>query len=327
MNQIKKITFIPLAAILWIGILFSYQSILNQYLDVFFRPYGGLVEFTILAAFILGFSISYSLFVTFTQSLKYTLPFIFLISLTPFIFFNSNLSLVLMIGFLIISTLAFFNFQTNLKTYINFKPNEILNTPIRILNTLTVFSLSFGFYFHTNTIIQTQGFKLPEPLIDWAIDISLKQNNPTVLGEKYLAQIPMLTPEQLQLLKRNPQILESYGLSPDDLDQYIQGSPSDEPVSSNQKAVTLNPGSLIPQANLRDIIKAQISDSLESIIKPYLFAIPMVLAFMFYSLTSLILWLLSFFIAPLLTSIFYLLEKSGFIKFVTEMREVKKIVI
>ena len=326
MNQMKKIAFTPLAVILWIGILFSYQSILNQYLDVFFRPYGGLVEFATLAAFILGFSISYSLFVTLSQSLKYTLPFIFLISLTPFIFLSSDLSLVLMIGFLIILTLAFFNFQTNLKTYINFKPTEILNSPIRILNTLTVFSLSFGFYFHTNTIIQTQGFKLPEPLIDWAIDLSLKQNNPAVLGEKYLAQIPMLTSEQLQLLKQNPQILESYGLNSDDLDQYIQDSLSDEPVSPNQKAVTLNPGSLIPQANLRDIIKAQISDSLDAIIQPYLFAIPVILAFMFYSLTSLTLWLLSFFIAPLLILIFYLLEKSGFIKFVTEMREVKKII-
>lgn len=309
------------------GILFSYQQILGQYLDVFFKPYGGIIEFTSLAIFILGFSLSYSLFVTFTQSFKYILPFSLLISPAPFLFFSLNISLILMIGFLIISILAFLNFQTNLKTYINFKPVEILNSPIRILNTLIVLLLSFAFYFHTNYIIQTEGFKLPEPLIDWAIDLSLKQNNPPVLGERYLAQIPSLTPEQLEVLKQNPQILESYGLNPDDLDQYVKNMPSNQQASPNQNAVTLNPSSIMPQANLKDVIKAQISNSLDAAIKPYLFAIPIILAFMLYSFTSLILWLLSFLISPILILIFYILEKSDFIKFETEMREVKKIVI
>lgn len=325
MNEIKKFTFVPLIAVLWIGLIFSYNKILLQYLEVFFKPYGGIIEFSLLAVFILFISLFYALFITFTQSFKYVLPLNIFLSLVPFLFLSSNLSLVLMIGFLVVLTLAFFNFQTNLKTYINFKPTDILITPIKMLNTFIILILSVGFYFHSNTIIQTQGFKLPEPLIDWAIDLSLKQNSSPVLGEKYLAQIPTLTPEQLELLKQNPQILESYGLDANDLDQFVPGTQSNIPVSPNQNAISINPS--LPTANLKDIIKAQISDSLDAILKPYLFAIPIILAFMFYSLTSLVLWILSFFISPILLLIFSILEKSGFITFEKEMREVKKIII
>lgn len=325
MNEIKKFAFVPLIAVLWIGLIFSYNRILLQYLEVFFKAYGGIIEFSLLAFFIFFTTLFYALFITFSQSFKYALPLNIFLALIPFLFLSSSLSLVLMIGFLVVLTLAFFNFQTNLKTYINFKPTDILITPIKMLNTFIILILSIGFYFHTNTLIQTQGFKLPESLIDWAIDLSLKQNNPSVLGEKYLAQIPTLTPEQLELLKQNPQILESYGLNPNNLDQYVQDASPNKPVSPNQNAVSINPS--LPTANIKDILKAQISNSLDSIIKPYLFAIPIILAFLFYSLISLVLWLISFFVGPLLMLIFLILEKSGFIIYEKEMREVKKIII
>lgn len=76
-----------------------------------------------------------------------------------------------------------------------------------------------------------------------------------------------------------------------------------------------------------DLIKQTVKDQLNNIIKPYLGAVPAVLAVILFltlqSLTS----LLGLLIYPLLWIIFYILEKSGYIKFTVEQRPVKKMVV
>lgn len=329
MPVLKKIVFIPLALVLFTTSIFYYQQILKQFLDVFFKPYGGIIEFGILAAIILFTSLSWIIFMCFSQSFKYLIIPLLISVAIPFLLFQSNVGLVIGIIYALGLLTTFFNLQTNLKTYINFKPSELLIPAIKLLNTFTLISFSIGYYFFVNTIIQTQGFKLPETLIDWAIDLSLQSQqtqNPQVLGKKYLAQIPTLTQEQIDLLKQNPQILQQYGLDPNDLDEFVPGTnTANEPISPNQNAVSITP--TLPGANLKDILKAQISNSLEAMLKPYHYAIPVVLAFMFYSLSSLILWLLSFFLAPIISLIFLIFDKSGFVTYQKEMREVKKMII
>lgn len=329
MPLLKKLVFIPLALVLFATSIFYYQQILMQYLDVFFKPYGGIIEFGILAGIILLTSLSWIIFMCFSQSFKFLIIPLLISAAIPFLLFQSNVGLIIGIVFALGLLTTFFNLQTNLKTYINFKPSELLIPAIKLLNTFTLISFSLGYYFYVNTIIQTQGFKLPETLIDWAIDLSLQSQmqgqNPPVLGKKYLAQIPTLTQEQINLLKQNPQILQQYGLDPNDLDEFVPGTPSNEPISPNQNAVSITPS--LPGANLKDILKAQISDSIESMLKPYHYVIPVVLAFMFYSLSSLILWLLSFFLTPIISLIFLIFDKSGFVTYQKEMREVKKMII
>ena len=83
----------------------------------------------------------------------------------------------------------------------------------------------------------------------------------------------------------------------------------------------------IPQDLSNDLIKSTVNDQIQNLIKPYLNFIPAILALLlFFTLQSLN-SLINLFIAPLIWLIFLVLEKSGFIKFTTEMRPVKKMVL
>jgi hypothetical protein len=323
--QIKKLVFAPLLILFLVATIYFYKIILDKYLDIFFGSYGGLYEFALLSLPLVLVSLTYCLFVTFTQDFKYALGVGIIAALTPFIFLSTNLSIVISVGLLISFILAFFNLQSELKSYVNFQPAKLFKSPIKFLKTFILLALTFGYFLNANSIIQTQGFKIPDSVMDWAIDLSLKGQGVPVKGVKYLAQIPTLTPEQLELLKQNPEVLKQFGLDPKDLDEFAPTQNSPTAKSPNKTSVQVIPS--LPGANLKDIIKAQMTTAFDAMIQPYLFAIPFLLAIMFYSLASFTLWLLSLFLSPLLMFTFYILEKTGFIKFEKEMREVKKIVV
>ncbi len=85
-------------------------------------------------------------------------------------------------------------------------------------------------------------------------------------------------------------------------------------------------GNIIPQIS-NDLIKQTVKDQIQNLIKPYLNFIPAILALLlFISLQSLI-SIINLLIHPLLWIIFYILEKTGFIKFVVEQRPVRKMII
>lgn len=323
MPYFKKIFFALVFLILIIALIYSYKPVLDSYLDIFFSIYGGLYEFGILAIILTLASLSYCLYITFTQDIKFAAPVALTSLIIPFIFLKPQLAFVIGIGIFSSLAVVYFTLLASLKNYVNFQGANLLAGPIRTLNTLVLLTLTFGFFLHTNSIIAAQGFKIPNALIDWAVNLSLSQAGIPVKGEQYLAQAPTLTQEQINLLKQNPQVLEQYGISRKDLDALAPQQSSQK--SLNQNKVNIVPA--IPGANIKDIIKAQISNSLDQIIKPYLFAVPAILAFLFYSLVGFCLWLLSIFLNPLIMLIFYILEKTGFIKFDKEMREVKKIVV
>lgn len=325
MSFVKKITFAPLFILLIAVTFYFYKIILDRYLDIYFGSYGGLYEFGLLSIPLLLTGLTYCLFVTFTQDFKYAFGIAVIAVLTLFIFLPANLSLVIACGILISLIVGYFNLQTELKSYVNFLPAKILKNPIKLINTFLLLSLTFGYFLHANSIIQSKGFKIPDSIIDWAIDLSLQGQNIPVKGVKYLAQLPTLTQDQINLLKQNPEVLKQYGLNPADLDQLVPEANSKSMKTPNQNAVQVIPS--ISGMNLKDIIKAQIADSLDQMIKPYLFAIPFVLAFLFYSLASFCLWIASMFINPIIFLLFYIFEKTGFLKYETEMREVKKIIV
>lgn len=320
MQNLKKFLFIP-PFLISIAILFyDYKLILDKYLGVFFGDWGGLYDMGILAIILTLTSFFYCIYITFTQDIKYAFLAMLAAALIPFIYLDSALAIVLTIGFSLSLILTYFNLMTNLKSYVTFLPVNLLAGPIKTLTFVFSLCLSIGFYFYSNTIIQTQGFKIPDPIVDWAIDLSLNQSNITVKGAKYLAQAP--TQEQIEMLKQNPELLEQFGLNPDNLDEFL----IDESIQTpNQNAVNIIPS--LPTANLKDLVKAQVSNSLDQILKPYLFAIPMILAFLFFSLASFALWLVSLLLNPLIFLVFYILEKTGFVKYEKEMREVKKLVV
>jgi len=73
--------------------------------------------------------------------------------------------------------------------------------------------------------------------------------------------------------------------------------------------------------------KQIVKDQVQSFIKPYLNFIPPALALLLFLTLQSITSLVNLLIYPLLWITFYVLEKTGFVKFVTETREVKKMVI
>lgn len=324
MPYIKKLVFAPLFLSLVLILIYLFKLVLGKYIEVFLGTWGGLYELGLISLIIILASLSYCLYITFTQDVKYYLGLAIIGSLIPFIFLSPPLALVTAIGFFISLSVTYFNLMSGLKTYVNFQPAAILSFPVKTLNTFLVLSLSLVFYFHSNSIIATQGFKIPDPVLDWAIDLSLQGNVP-VRGEVYLAQAATLSPEQLNLLKQNPQLLEQFGLSQNDVDNFLQNTAPQSIQSINQNAGRTV--SSLPGMNLKDTVKTQITNSLDQLIKPYLFAIPILLAFLFYSICSFALWIFSVFLSPAILLVFYVLEKTDFIKFANETRIVKKIII
>jgi len=321
MSPVKKLIFAPIFLVLITSSIYFYKLILDAYLNAFFGTYGGLYEFALLGLPLVFASLTYCLFVTFTQDVKYAITISLIAALTPFAFLSLNLSIVIAIGMFTSLTIIYFNLQTILRSYTDFQPTALLKGPIKLLNVFLLLTLTFGYFLNANARIQTEGFKIPDSLIDWAVDLSLSSQSMNFKGEKYqLAQA--LTAEQIELLKQNPTVLQQYGLNPEDLDALIPSN--SKTTTPNQPIITQTP---LPSGNLKNVLKTQINSMIDQTLKPYLFAIPFLLAFMFYSLSSLIIWILTLFLSPILQLTFYLFEKTGFVKFEKEMREVKKIVI
>ncbi len=315
MVYFKKLIFAPVFLALITAGLYFYKLILDKHTQVFFENYGGLIDFGIFALILLLASLTYCLFITFTQSIKYTLPLALLSFPSSFIFLDTRLAIVTGIGIFLSLLAGYFTLKSNLSTYINFKASSIFSGPIKSLNLLILLTLSLGYYLNSNLIIQTQGFKIPDPLLDWAIDLSLGGANIPVLGEKYYIAQTGTFQEQLEYLKTHPELMKEYGLKPEDLETFsnLTGTVNETPSK--------------PQSNIKNVIKTQVSDSLSQVIKPYLFVVAIILAVMFFSEASFMLWILSLLLSPTLLLLFYIFEKSGFIKFADETRIVKKIII
>lgn len=316
MVYFKKLIFAPIFLAFITSLIYFYKLILDKHTQVFFGNYGGLYDFGIFALILLLSSLTYCLFVTFTQSIKYVLSLALLSISSSFIFLNTQLAIITGAGIFLSLLAGYFALKSNLSTYVNFKASSILSGPIKSINLLILLTLSLGYYLNANLIIQTQGFKIPDPLIDFAIDLSLGGANIPVLGEKYYIAQTGTFQEQLEYLKKHPELMEEYGLKPEDLETF-----------SGLTSGLGNETPLKPRSGIKDVIKTQISDSLDQAIKPYLFVVAIILAVLFFSEASFILWLLSLLLSPMLLLLFYIFEKTGFVKYEKEMREVKKIVV
>jgi len=123
-------------------------------------------------------------------------------------------------------------------------------------------------------------------------------------------QLPAISQEQIDLLKQNPDLLRQSGLDPKILDTLSQPKAAQTPQSLTQ-----------------NLVKQTVKDQIQNLIKPYQNFIPAGLTLLLFltlqSLTSII----NLLIYPLLWLAFFILEKTGFVKFETEQRPVKKLVV
>ncbi len=131
-------------------------------------------------------------------------------------------------------------------------------------------------------------------------------NKPFAVPDNILEFALKLTPQTRDLTSQSADLLKQSGIDPKML------------AKSGLNNLTQLP---------KNTIKNALAQQINQVIAPYQSLLPLLLAFLlFISLTS-TLSLLGILVSPLLWLIFWLLEITGFIKFVTEMREVKKLVV
>lgn len=308
MNTIKKLAFAPFFLICLLILFSQLNSILISYNLLFSFDLSNLMQF-LLIAFLLNLSaFLFTIFATISSEGKFIFPIAFLSSALSFLFLPLPASLFLAIGVFISLILTFVSLENSLKTDLNFNPYALLGPSIRHLTTFFIIVFCAVYFTFISKQVLEKGFQIPDSLIDSAINLAsgLGQTDKSETSAPKLS----ISKEQIELLRQNPDLLRQSGLDPSILDTL------DKPQRTSQsKDLT------------KDFTKQLVKDQLDTVLKPYLSFIPAVLAVLLFltlqSLTS----ILNLLIYPLLWLTFYILEKTGFIKFTTEMRPVKKIVV
>lgn len=305
---LKKLIFAPLFLILFVILILQLAPFLKSYDFIFSLSLDTFIKLITLSALILLSSFLFILLAALAQDLKITLPAGLLFSLVPLIFLDPILGLILAAAIFISLLLISLNLEVTLKSYLTFQPSTLLGPAIRHLSGFLILSFCIIYFLSASKIIAQKGFEIPDSLLDTA----LKFSSPA-LPANQLEQIniPQLPPEQLELLKQNPDLVRQSGLDPSIL----------ENLSNPQKVLQSTTDST------NNLIKQTVKTQFQTLLKPYLSFIPAILAVLLFltlqSLTS----ILNLLIYPLLSTTFYILEKIGFVRFEEEQRVVKKMVV
>lgn len=307
MPIVKKLAFAPLFLIFFALLVYQITPFLSSYDFIFSFSLNNLIQLIIIAALFSASGLLFSVFVTLAADWKLVLPVNLIAASIPMLFMDPALAIVFAVAVFISFLLIFLSLETALKSYLTFKPEVLLGPSIRRLASLLVLAFCLIFFLSTNKIIAQEGFQIPDSLIDTALKMTPLES--PAEEDTQVARLPDIAPEQLELLKKNPELLRQSGLDPSILDSL------NSPKSSKK-----------PQNFTQDLIKQTVKDQIQNFIKPYINFIPAALAILLFltlqSLTS----ILNLLIYPLLWLTFYILEKTGFVKFTVEQRPVKKLV-
>lgn len=317
MPIIKKLVF-ALPFLLTLFGVYQYLGILLQNIYLIFDfNIATLIQLAIFLLLMLLSSLFFVVFTTLAQDLKITLPGAFLGAFSALIILPIPSALVITLGSLVVFILILLSLNKKLATYLTFQPTNLLIPSIRKLVTLLLLVFAISFYLAADSKIKTEGLQIPDSLLNPIINMSLSQLPNQNQSESQAAPskptAPQISPEQLQLLKQNPQLLKQYGLDPSILDQI------------NTQQVT--PPSAKTQPLEQNLVKTEVKKQLQNIIAPQINLIPPILAVLFFFTFQFGLTLFSVILSPLLWLIFWVLEKTGFIKYEKEMREVKKLIV
>lgn len=304
---LKKLILAPFFLISFALLLYTFSPILKSYDFIFSFSLTTLIQLIIIASFFCLTSLTFILFATISLGWKIVTPVGLFAAVLPMFFLNPAQGLVLAVGSLAVFTLTFAILENKLKTYLTFETSSLFGPSIRSLSSFLIVIFSFAYFLSSNQMIQKSGFEIPDSLIDTALQFTQPKTDEQESSVSQLS-IPQ---EQLELLKKNPDLLKQSGLDPKILDTLNQP----------QKALKT------PQDLTNNLVKAAIKDQFQNLIKPYITFIPIILALMLFFTLQSTTSLLSLIIYPLLWIIFFILEKSRFISFTTEMRPVKKMVI
>ena len=213
-----------------------------------------LISLIIVAGLIALSSFFFALLVTLAFDFRIVLAVGIVASLIPLIFTSPALAIVWVVANFISFLLTYLSLDVSLKSYLNFQPSNLLGPSIRQLAGLLILSFCIIYFFSTSKLIAQNGFELPDSLIDTA----LKMTPTSTLQQETTPQLPNISPDQLELLKKNPELLKQYGLDPKMLDNL-----------SNPSKTSQSPAQLGT-----DLIKQTVKDQVQGFIKPYLGFVP-----------------------------------------------------
>lgn len=310
----KKLAFsIPfLACFYWFN--FSLSPYFKDIYLAFSWDPKALAQLPLVILFLCLADLFFILFISFCNDWKLILPASIAASIAPLIFLPAPLGLMIAVGtFLSFLLITYFTLK-KLKNYVNFDPINLFNPYVKNLTALLILFISIAFFFQAKGEIKTKGFEIPDSFIDTAINLS-GTAEPQVKGIK-IAQGPAITKEQIELLRKYPDLLKQYGITAAQLDELEKQTPN------SIKTVISLPGSNEPTS-----IKSLVKDQLQKSLKPYFSFIPIILGVLFFVQLESAAWFILIFSPLLITLVFLILEKSGFVKFTTEMRPVKKMVL
>ncbi len=290
-----------------------------------------------LSLLILAAAFSFVIFAALSQDWRIGLGFSILGAISPLAFSQTSTVFVLASFYLIALCATYFSVEGKMKKYYNFDPSLVLNPSIRTLASFLAIIISIGFYLAINPVILQKGFEIPESFIPDSLINALmeQQTSHFVQGDKYVAQI---TPEMIQYAKDHPELLKQYGITPDQLDQIQSAQPASSKApesSTSSKAVkvptttTINPPvtPIIPStASIKKLALQPINDLLKQY-KNFVAPLLALLLFSAFSFTFFIFFFFNILSGIVINSLFYIFEKTNFIHFQKEMREVKKLVV
>lgn len=315
MQVFKKLIFaIPfLLLFYWSIYLLSHfivdtNLIFNFDLQIFLSLILALIALTLSLYFFAVFSV-------FAQDYKIVLPVVGVACFAGAVYLPLPLSYFVVAGLLLTFGVVYYFLDQKIKTCLAFQPNNLLLPALKTLASLIFIVLSFAYFTVASQEIKEKGFQIPDSLIDAALQIA-GPGTGDVQGTQ-IAQVPSITPEQIAFLKKNPQLLKQAGLDPKVLESLNQKSSS----SSAKEATSASP----QQSNgaVKGFVKAQFQKMIES----YMKYIPYILAALFFTTLQGLFYFISIFLPIINLLLFWILEKTGFIHFEKEMREVRKLVV
>ncbi len=310
MFALKRLAISPLIFLIFALLIYNIKPLFGTYDFIFSLSINTLIQSLSISALVVAISYFFCLFATIADDWKFITPVVFLTSMIPLIFLDISLGIVFAVASVVAFILTFASLNTKLKTYLSFEPNSLLSPSIKHLISFLILAISLSYFLSVNKTISEKSFQIPDSLIDASLKLAQPISSQTDQTETTQPQIS-IPQEQLDLLRKNPELLKQSGLDPKILD-------------------TLNQAGKTPTtpANLaNDLIKQTIKDQIQNFIKPYIGFIPALLAVLLFFSLQFFTSLMNLLIYPLLWITFYLLEKTGFIKFTQEMRPVKKIVV
>lgn len=314
MSTIKKLTFAPLFLVSLIWLFFQINPFLKSADLIFALSFNTFLKLILICLAVLLSGIFFIIFSALALNWKLVMPVILVSALTSFIFLTSPLAVVYSVLTFVSLIIIFIGLENKMKSYLTFQPTLLFVPSIKQLTGLLIIGLSLVYYLSINSEIQKNGFQIPDSLIDTAIKLTPPApENPNFQGFKYdtrlIAQLPQLTSEQIGLLKKNPGLLKQYGVDPKMLDGLLSAKTPTSPI------------------NLNNVLKNTLKDQLQNMLKPFQTFIPAILGLLFFFTLQSLTAILSIFLSPLIWLIFNILERTKFITFTTEMREVKKMVV